>query len=212
MFFSSVNYRPRIIPSKKIRSKNVSSGAVLCLMRIAFFLMIIILIILIILTGVYYIFDLALQGTCRSVHNDQPYLINFISNKLIESNVIFGNSTEMNQTMNNLINDCRNQIHFSRKLIESYWITLDNDVKDMMNTLSKQIYDQFINSIDDINISSDIDLLEELITAANIPNITIIVRKLEADLEKLNSSFEKINNSNSTLPDSLVQTTINEVS
>lgn len=50
-------------------------------MRIAFGVMIILLVVLVLLTGVYYTLDLAVQGTCRTVHDDQPYLINVVTGK-----------------------------------------------------------------------------------------------------------------------------------
>ena len=48
-------------------------------MRLAFFLMMIFLLLLVLLTIVFYTLDLANQGLCRAVHDDQPYLINTLS-------------------------------------------------------------------------------------------------------------------------------------
>jgi hypothetical protein len=118
----------------------------------------------------------------------------------------------MNTTILNLINDCESQVHFSRKILQNYWSTLDDGVKDMMNTLSRQIFHQFINSIANINIPSDMDLLVNFTTQANISNISRIAEAIETDLTTLEGYFDKINSSNSTLPQDLVQTTIDEVS
>jgi len=118
----------------------------------------------------------------------------------------------MNTTMDNIILDCRDQVHFSRKLLKNYWSTLDTDISIMMNILSEQIFDQFINSFGEINIPSDIDLLDQFVDQANVSNISIIVQKIDMDLTTMELYFEKINSSNSTLPQNLVQTTIDEVS
>jgi hypothetical protein len=118
----------------------------------------------------------------------------------------------MNKTMTNVINDCRDQVHFSKKLLENYWFTLDNAVKDMMNTLSKQIFDQFIKSIEEINIQSDQNLLVQFVNTVNVSNIRVIVHKLDTDLSTIQIYFDEISSSNSTLRQSLVQTTIVEVS
>jgi len=118
----------------------------------------------------------------------------------------------MNTTMDNVILDCRNQVHFSRKLLKNYWSTLDTDISVMMNILSKKIFDQFINSMGKINIPSDIDLLDQFVDQANVSTISIIVQKIDTDLTTMETYFEKINSSNSTLPQNLVQTTIDEVS
>lgn len=48
-------------------------------MRTAFFIMMIFLLLLVLLTTVVYAIDLANQGVCRAVHDDQPYLINTLS-------------------------------------------------------------------------------------------------------------------------------------
>lgn len=75
-----MNYHGQRSRSRKMNSNN---GVVLCLMRIAFIVMIILLVILALLTGIYYTLDLALQSTCRTVHDDQPFLINLITGKYI---------------------------------------------------------------------------------------------------------------------------------
>jgi hypothetical protein len=118
----------------------------------------------------------------------------------------------MNTTVANVIHDCRDQVHFSRKLVENYWFILNDEVEDMMNTLSQQIFDQFIKSIGEINIPLDIDLLVQFVNQANISNIPVIVQGLDKDLTTIEGFFEKINSSNSTLPQSLIQSTIDEVS
>ncbi len=126
--------------------------------------------------------------------------------------MIFGNSSTMNTTIANIINDCGNQVHFSRKLLENYWWTLDSNVKFMMNTLSEQIYKQFVKSIEDIDIPEDMNLLVEFLSQANVSNIPMLVKAIETDLTILEGYFGQINASNSTLPDYLVQTTVDQVS
>jgi hypothetical protein len=118
----------------------------------------------------------------------------------------------MNTTIANIINDCGNQVHFSRKLLENYWWTLDSNVKFMMNTLSEQIYKQFVKSIEDIDIPEDMNLLVEFLSQANVSNIPMLVKAIETDLTILEGYFGQINASNSTLPDYLVQTTVDQVS
>ena len=64
---------------QKQSKKGNSSGAVLCLMRLGFFVMMILLIVLSLVITVYYVLDIALQSGCRTAHNDQPYLINLVT-------------------------------------------------------------------------------------------------------------------------------------
>ena len=132
--------------------------------------------------------------------------------RLIESNAMFVNSSEMSSTINDVIDDCRDNVHFSRKLLENYWSKLDDNVYDMINTLGKQIYDQLIESVREINIPNDINLLVQFIAQANISNIPNIVQRIDADLFRMAGLLEKVNSTNSTLPQGLVQLTIDEVS
>lgn len=118
----------------------------------------------------------------------------------------------MNTIITNVINDCRDNVHFSKKLLENYWSILDHDVGDMMNTLSKQIYNQFINAMVEINIPKDIELLLEFVSQANVSNIPFIVDGIHDDLDTMEKTFEKINSSSSALPQNLVQSTIDGVS
>ncbi len=68
--------------SRNFRQQNKpGNNVVLCFMRIAFVVMIILLVIMALLTGIYYALDLAMQSTCRTVHDDQPFLINLMSGK-----------------------------------------------------------------------------------------------------------------------------------
>ena len=118
----------------------------------------------------------------------------------------------MNSTIKNLINDCGDQTHFSRKLLENYWSTLDTNVKNMMNTLSQQIFDLFIVAIKDIDIPKDLNLLVEFVSQANISTIPVLVKSVETDFIVLEGYFDQINRSNATLPQALVQATADEVS
>lgn len=126
--------------------------------------------------------------------------------------MVFGNTTDMNTTISNIINDCGNQIHFSRTFLDNYWSTLGNNVKMMMNTLDGQIYDRFVQSIQDINITQDIEILNQFDAAAgSIPSISALVTSLRIDFTNLQLYFTNISDSNSTLPQALVQPTIDRV-
>jgi hypothetical protein len=89
---------------------------------------------------------------------------------------------------------------------------LDNSVKYMMNTLSERILKQFIKSIKDIDIPQDMRLLGDFVSKANVSNIPMLVEAVESDLTVLEGYFEQINGSNATLPQNLVQPTVDEVS
>ena len=131
--------------------------------------------------------------------------------KLIENNILFVDSSDMNQIVTDVINDCRDHIHFTRKLFQDYWSLFDSDVRDMMNTLSDHIFRQFVTSIGQISITSDIDLLVQLVNQTNQSNIEAIAQKIDKNLNTMNKLFANISSSNSTLPQSLAQSTIDKV-
>ena len=56
-----------------------TSGVARCSMRIVFGLMMVLMIIAVLLAGVLYAVDLFVQGACRVVHDDQPFLISFLT-------------------------------------------------------------------------------------------------------------------------------------
>ena len=118
----------------------------------------------------------------------------------------------MNETFINIINDCGNQTHFTRKFLDNYWSNVTNNIRIMMDTLNKRIYEDFIRSIQDINISDDITTLIAFDKAANTSNISRIVTTIETDFKHLQQQFANISGSNSTLSQALVQPTANRVS
>ncbi|CAF1620621.1 unnamed protein product [Rotaria magnacalcarata] len=197
--------------SEYMESDNGSSGVLFCFIRIAFIIMIIMLITMVLLTGVYYALDLAVQGACRTVHDDQPWLINFAIDNLVGLNNLFVDRAEMNRTTYNVINDCRDNVHFTRKMFDEYLSILDTDVENVMNKMSEKIHDQFVQSIGDIDIPADIATVVNLITEANQTNITSIAVEIQADLLAINQVFNNISNSSSTLSKNFTQSTIKKV-
>ena len=125
---------------------------------------------------------------------------------------MFGSSTEMNKTIKNIINDCGDQTHFSRKFLDGYWSNLTSSVKSMMDTLNERIYDDFIQSIKDIDIAQDLQLLANFSGEVNSLSISNTVAKLRVDYTTLQQYFTMINGLNSALPESLVRPTTSRVS
>jgi hypothetical protein len=66
-------------------------SVVLCWMRIVFTPMLIMLIVIVLLTGALYGVDLVVQGACRTVHDDQPFLVSFLTgnNSFVSFNKFF---------------------------------------------------------------------------------------------------------------------------
>ena len=117
----------------------------------------------------------------------------------------------MNEVVTDVIHDCRDHIHFSRKIFQDYWSMFDDDVKDMINTLNEKVFNQFRQSIEQINITADINLLIEFMNEVNRTNIAMLVNEIKVNLDGMNILFSNITNSNSTLSPKIVQSTVAEV-
>lgn len=110
-----------------------------------------------------------------------------------------------------LINDCQDGVHFSSRLFDNYWPTLENRLIDMMNELNKQVHDQFIKSIQQIDIPDEIQLFAEFVDQTNILDISNEVKHIDLDLNALNGVFLKINTSGPVLPDYVIRPTAVQV-
>lgn len=117
----------------------------------------------------------------------------------------------MNTTTHNVINDCRNGVHFTGKLFDQYFTRLDDDVDSVMNTMSKTIHDQFIQSIGMIDIFSDINSVIYLISEANKTAITAFGEDIQQHLDTISTIFDNINGSSPVLSPNLTQSTAAEV-
>lgn len=131
---------------------------------------------------------------------------------MIGTNTLFINGSDMNTTVLNVIDDCHDQVHFTQRLIKSYWSNFDGNLNDMMNELNKHIYDQFVRSIGQINIPDDIKLLTQFMDEANIPDISDKIRQINGDLNVIETILTNISIGEPTLPQTLVQATITQVS
>ncbi|CAF5015726.1 unnamed protein product, partial [Rotaria sp. Silwood1] len=83
--------------------------------RIAFGFLIVLLIILCVISGLLYGLDLLIQNSCRLLHYDQQFLISLVADNLIKSI----DNIDVNETLNNIINDCNNKIHFKLNLLNN---------------------------------------------------------------------------------------------
>ncbi|CAF1430662.1 unnamed protein product [Adineta steineri] len=187
-----------------------SSCVVPCLMRLAYSIMVIIFIIMVIFSGVYYALDLSIQGACRSVHDDQPFLVSFVTDKIGGTHTSFFNGSDINTTVLNVIDDCHNNVHFTIRMIDNYWSTLDRYINDMMNELNKNIFEEFIKSIGETSIPDEITLLNQFISEANIPNIATKVNQIKGNLTTIQTILKNITVAEPTLPQTLVNSTIME--
>ncbi|CAF0856451.1 unnamed protein product [Adineta ricciae] len=183
-------------------------GALACFMRVVFTLMIIMLILMTIVTGAYYTLDLAVHSACRTVHNDRSFLIPFVTEQVIGTSGFFTNKTELDTIATNIIDDCQDDVHFSSRLLNNYWPTLQRYLTDMMNELNKQVYDQFIKSIHQIDIPDEIRLFAEFVNQTNILDISNEVKQIDLDLNALNIAFVKVNASGSVLPEYVIRPTV----
>ena len=130
---------------------------------------------------------------------------------MIGTSGFFTNKTELDTIATNIIDHCQDGVHFSSRLLHNYWPTLQRYLSDMMNELNKQVYDQFVKSIHQIDIPDEIRLFAEFVNQTNILDISNEVKQIDWDLNVINTAFVKVNASGSVLPDFVIQPTVVQV-
>ncbi|CAF5034584.1 unnamed protein product, partial [Rotaria sp. Silwood1] len=174
--------------------------------RIAFGFLIVLLIILCVISGLLYGLDLLIQNSCRLLHYDQQFLISLVADNLIKSI----DNIDVNETLNNIINDCNNKIHFSKKFLKEYSNEFSNELIPIIKYLNENIYKQFIISIKTINISSELNLLNNVASFLRLKYIQNRLILIHNDFNQIERIFTQIIQFNSRLPIKFFNQTLNE--
>ncbi|CAF3876668.1 unnamed protein product [Rotaria sp. Silwood1] len=174
--------------------------------RIAFGFLIVLLIILCVISGLLYGLDLLIQNSCRLLHYDQQFLISLVADNLIKSI----DNIDVNETLNNIINDCNNKIHFSKKFLKEYSNEFSNELIPIIKYLNENIYKQFIISIKTINISSELNLLNNVASFLRLKYIQNRLILIHNDFNQIERIFTQIIQFNSRLPIKFLNQTLNE--
>lgn len=111
---------------------------------------------------------------------------------------------DVNKTLHNLIDDCKNKIHFSKKFFEQFSNEFNDELIPIMENLNKNIYNQFLRTIKMINISAELHLLH------NLAGLTDI-RNLQKNFNQIDQIFTQITQQNSQLSNQFLTETLNEV-
>ncbi|CAF1017951.1 unnamed protein product [Rotaria sordida] len=163
--------------------------------RIVFIFILILVIFLLLITGFLYGLDLLLHGSCRLVHYNQPFLISFTINNFLNQM----NNFDINITILNIINDCNNNIHFSKILFKNASIQLNDQLSSTIKDFNQEIFQQFLNVNNKINITSDLDLLINLANLNSLNNIANYLKYIKNDFEQIDQIFKQILTPNSAL-------------
>jgi hypothetical protein len=186
------------------------------------------LIIILVVTNIYFVLDLVLQASCRTVHDDLSWITSQIMSKIIifdgiHRSIVFyldfiddatsETTVSINFTtlLNNTIDDCRNRSHFVGTFMKIYKKQIDNGIEKMMIILDRSIRDTFIVSIDQFDIQSYINRLKVFGSLANVPAVTDEIQTMARTLTDINDLLRIISQSNISLPSGLVASTIDQV-
>jgi len=117
----------------------------------------------------------------------------------------------VNRTLNNLINDCNNKIHFGKKFYEEFSNELNDQLILIINNLNENIYKQFLISIKMLNISSELYLLKNLDNLGGLTDIQNRINLIQTDFKQIDQIFKQIIQHNSQLSNQFLTETLNEV-
>ena len=117
----------------------------------------------------------------------------------------------MNTTLNNIIDDCNTNTHFSKKFFKEFSTELHEQLFPIIDDLNEKIYYQFRISIQMINISSEIRLLNNLASLVGSKDVQNRLIFVENDLYQIDRIFKRIILLNARLPIKFTIETLNEV-
>ncbi|CAF3430709.1 unnamed protein product, partial [Rotaria sp. Silwood2] len=117
---------------------------------------------------------------------------------------------DINATLNNIINDCNNKIHFSKKFLKEFSNELNNELIPIIKYLNENIYKQFLISIKTINISSEVNLLNNVASFLRLKYIQNRLILIHNDFNQIQRIFTQIIQFNSRLPIKFLNQTLYE--
>ncbi|CAF3662702.1 unnamed protein product [Adineta steineri] len=161
---------------------------------------------------ILYAVDIFAQSACRTVHDDQSFLISFLIDELLgpNKNELIVGGFDVETIFTTIINDCGNQIHFSEHFFSNQLNPLQTDVNQAMNELNKKIDDKFNASITAINITSDLERLDQFSMTINSTKIQNKIQEIRNDLQVIEIEFKKISSSIPIVPEIIINQTIND--
>lgn len=118
----------------------------------------------------------------------------------------------INTTVYNIINDCKKNIHFSKKFFKEFSNELNEELVSIIKDLNHKLYYEFRISIKIINISSEIHLLNNLASLIRLKKIQNRIILIQNDLNQVQQIFRHIIRHNAQLPINFLVQTLNEVS
>ncbi|CAF1025640.1 unnamed protein product [Rotaria magnacalcarata] len=183
-----------------------SFGLFLFSIRFCFALINMLIIVLTLITGFLYGVDLLLNMSCELVHHNQTLLISLVTNNFVNQSATF----DVNRTIFNIINDCNRNIPFSKILFENASTQLQNELSSAIKDINQNIFDQFLNFNNKINITSDLHLLMSIVSSSGLTKIVILLKSIDHDFEQIRQIFHRILKRNSTLLANFTSNVFNE--
>ena len=117
----------------------------------------------------------------------------------------------MNKTLNNLISDCNAGIPFIERFLEGYSYELNDLLIPIITNLNHQISNQFLKSIERVNITSELHLLNNFLNLLGSNQIQHHLDIIQNDLKQIDRIFTQIVQHNSQLSMKVFKNLLNEV-
>jgi hypothetical protein len=134
-----------------------------------------------------------------------------VSDEAVTADTSLGNGTNLNTTLIEIIDACRERKHFSETFLNKYWTDIDRGIGEMMSTLNQRIYNQFRTSLANIDIPGDINRLSNFTTFASNANITQTVQQMQNGMNQIQTILLQVNSSDASVPPGLTNATSERV-
>ncbi|CAF1061044.1 unnamed protein product [Adineta ricciae] len=188
-------------------SKISSSYCLICSIRISFTILFISSIILLLISSIFFALDMFFQSSCHLIHEKQHVLISYITENFLKSIDEFN----VNSTLTNLIDDCRNEKHFSQRYLEKFSIEFKDEFSPMLKKFNEKIYKQFQKSKEIQSISSNIELIRNFIHLIPSENLQNRFYSIEKTFRQVQLLFQQILQENSHLSKNFLTKTFHQL-
>lgn len=121
------------------------------------------------------------------------------------------NGIDGNKILKNIINDCKNKTHFTRKLFQDFAMDYSNELMKFLSGFNEKISKEFLSFIQIIDISSELRLMNQLADSARLTDILHSIQRIEKELNQINHIFKHIAQQHSQISDQFLAQTLNQV-
>lgn len=176
---------------------------------------------ILVFSGCYFALNIALLSSCQSVHEDPFFFVFLATGNPFEkipwkcfsfSSLLCSENGNMSKLFRHVIEDYRNDVHFTRRLMEKYSPVVDQSIEAMFESRNQQIQDQVKVWTEQAQISNHINGLNFFAKQINRSDILEPLNHVIQDFTQIRTFLDQINHTNVSRSRHFFEQAKNEVS